>query len=75
LSKTFEIDNEGVVEVGMHKVLIIDVIYLLCLHDFVLVQQFESHIFTGLLVLRNLDLAESTCISTEIPFPRMRPIS
>ena len=44
----------------MHKVLVIDVVNLLRLHDFVLVEQFQGHVLAGLFVLGDFDLTEST---------------
>lgn len=44
----------------MDKVLVVDVVDLLGLHDLVLVEKFEGDILAGLLILSHLDLAEST---------------
>jgi len=54
LGQALESDNEGVIDLRVHEILIIDVIDLLSLHDFVFVQKFESHIFPSLLVLGHL---------------------
>jgi hypothetical protein len=44
----------------VHEVLVVNVIYLLSLHDFVFVEEFEGDILAGLLVLGHLHLAETT---------------
>ena len=44
----------------MDEVFIIDVIDLLGLDDFTLVEQLQRHVLAGLLVLGDLDLAETT---------------
>jgi hypothetical protein len=41
------------------KVLVVDMVDLLGLHDFVFAQQFECHVLSGLFVLGHLDLAEA----------------
>jgi hypothetical protein len=64
-----------VVNLWVHKVLVVDVIYLLGLHDFVFVEEFECDVFAGLLVLSNLNFAEATCMKKEVPLPSTRPIS
>ena len=38
LGESFEIDNEGMVDLRVDKVFVVDVIDLLCLHDFMLVE-------------------------------------
>jgi len=48
-----------VIDLRVHEVLVIDVIDLLCLHDFVFVEKFESHILPRLLVLGYLNLPEA----------------
>ena len=44
----------------MDKVLVVDVVDLLGLHDLMLVEQLQGHILSGLLVLGDLHLSEST---------------
>jgi hypothetical protein len=57
------------------KVFVIDVIDLLGLHNFVLVEKLERDVLAGFLVLGHLHLPETTCMDYFIPFPRMRPTS
>ena len=75
LGETFETDNEGVVDLGVDEVLVVDVVDLLGLHDLMLVEEFQGDILAGLLVLGDLDLAETTWIKIEVPLPRTLPIS
>ena len=75
LGESFEGDDEGVADLRVHEIFIVDVIYLLGLHDLVLVQQLQGNVFTGLLVLGNLDFAEATCMGRELPLPSTRPTS
>ena len=59
MGESFEADDEGVIDLRMYEVLVIDVVYLLCLHDFVFVEQFEGYILACLSVLGHLNLAEA----------------
>lgn len=59
MGQTFESDNEGMGDLRVDKILVVDVVDLLGLHDFVFAQQFECHVLSGLFVLGNLDLAEA----------------
>jgi hypothetical protein len=73
LGESFEGDDEGVVDLRVDKVLVVDVVDLLRLHDFVFVEEFESDILAGLFVLGDLDLAESTCLDLCVPLPSTLP--
>lgn len=58
LGKTLEIDDEGVTDLRVNEVFIIDVIDLLCLDDLSLIQEFEGYVFSRLFVLGHFDLTE-----------------
>ena len=75
LGESFEGDDEGVADLGVDEIFIVDVIYLLGLHDLVLVEQLEGNVFAGLLVLGNLDFAEAACMGRDLPLPSTRPTS
>lgn len=60
LSESLEVDDEGVVDLGVDEVLVVDVVDLLGLHDLMLVEQLESHVLASLLVLGHLHLAEAS---------------
>jgi hypothetical protein len=75
LSKPLEGDNEGMVDLRMYKIFVVDMVDLLRLHDLVLAEQLERNVFACLFVLCHLHLAETAYINAELPFPRMRPIS
>ena len=60
LCESFEVDDEGMVDLRVNEVLVIDVIDLLGLHDFMFVEEFECYVLAGLLILGDLDLAETT---------------
>jgi hypothetical protein len=60
LGESFKVDDEGVADLGMNKVFIIDVVDLLSLDDLALVEQFEGDVLACLFVFGDLDLAEAT---------------
>jgi hypothetical protein len=60
LGQTLKVNDEGVVDLAMHEVLVVDVVHLLRLDDVALVQQLKCYVFSSLLVLGDLDLAEPT---------------
>lgn len=62
LGQSLEADDEGVVDLGVDEVLVVDVVDLLRLDDLALLEEFESHVFAVLLVLGHLDFAEAPCI-------------
>lgn len=59
LGKALEVDDEGVVDLAVHEVLVVDVVHLLRLDDVALVQQLKREVFPCLLVLGDLDLSEA----------------
>jgi hypothetical protein len=75
LGEPFEVDDEGVGDLGVHEVLVVDVVDLLRLHDFVLVQQFQCHVLAALFVLGHLDPAEAALVKLCVPLPSTLPIS
>lgn len=75
LGEALKGDNEGMVDLRMYKILIVDVVDLLRLHNLVFAEQLQCNIFACLFVLCNLHLAETAYINSELPLPRMRPIS
>ena len=44
----------------MDKVFVVNMVYLLSLHDFVFVEKFKCDILAGLLVLGDFDFTEAT---------------
>lgn len=58
LGKALEIDNEGVADLGVDEVFIIDVVDLLGLDNLALVEEFECNVLSGLFVLGHLHLTE-----------------
>jgi len=75
LGESFEVDDEGVADLRVHAVFVVDVVNLLRIHDFLLVEKFKCIVLVGLLVLGDLDLAETTYVKIEVPLPSTRPIS
>ena len=65
LSKSFEVNDEGVTDLGMDEVFVIDVIDLLGFDDFAFVEQFEGNVFSGFFVFGHLDFTEAAL--TESP--------
>jgi hypothetical protein len=55
-----KVNDEGVVDLAVHEVLVVDVVHLLRLDDVALVQELEGDVLARLLVLGDLDLAEPT---------------
>lgn len=62
MGEPFEIDNEGVGDLGMDEILIVHVVNLLGLDDLALLEKFEGHELAILLVLGYLDFAEPTYV-------------
>jgi len=60
LGEAFEVDDEGVADLRMNKVFIIDVINLLGLDDLTFVKKFEGDVLAGFFVLGHFDFTEST---------------
>ena len=60
LGEALEVDDEGVADLGVDEVFIIDVVDLLGLDDLAFVEQFERDVLSGLFVLGHFNLAEPT---------------
>ncbi len=60
LSKSFKVNDEGVTDLGMDEVFIINVIDLLGFDDFAFVEQFEGNVFSCFFVFGHLDFTETT---------------
>lgn len=59
LGEAFEVDDEGVADLWMNKVFVIDVINLLGLDDLTFVKKFEGDVLAGLFVLGHFDFTEA----------------
>lgn len=60
LCESLEVDDKGVTDLGVDEVFIINVINLLGLDDFPLVEEFQGNILSGFFVLGHLDFTEAT---------------
>lgn len=60
LGKSFEIDDEVMADLRMNEVLIIDVIDLLGLDNFALIEELQGDILASLLILGDFDLSKAT---------------
>lgn len=60
LGESFEVDDEGVADLRVNEVLIVNMIDLLCLHDLMFVEQLQGHILPCLFVLGHLHLPKTT---------------
>jgi hypothetical protein len=60
LSKSFEGDYKGMIDLRMDEVLIVDVVYLLGFHDLVFVEQFEGNVLSCLFVFGHFYFPEAT---------------
>lgn len=60
LGESLKGDDERMADLRMDEVLVVDMVDLLRLHDFMLVQQLQSHILARFLILSHLDLAKAT---------------
>lgn len=59
LGEAFEVDDEGMADLWMNKVFVIDVINLLGLDDLTFVKKFEGDILAGFFVLGHFDFTEA----------------
>jgi len=60
LGKSFKSNDEGMVDLGVNEVLVVNVVDLLSLDYFSLIQQLQRHELPCLLVLGHLHLSEPT---------------